>query len=99
MTHHVATKLPNGYRLRDMLENVRKWVQDASKQYGEHILKDLREAGNSDFIDADQPLRLTPTHRCDEPFSREQDWERNTAVDGPERPLTSKIRTWNPIFA
>jgi hypothetical protein len=22
MTHHVATKLPNGYRLRDMLENV-----------------------------------------------------------------------------
>jgi formylglycine-generating enzyme required for sulfatase activity len=38
-THPVATKVPNGYGLWDMLGNVWKWVQDAGKEPGEHILK------------------------------------------------------------
>jgi len=38
-THPVATKLPNGYGLWDMLGNVWEWVQDVGKEPGEHILK------------------------------------------------------------
>jgi formylglycine-generating enzyme required for sulfatase activity len=38
-THTVATKLPNGHGLSDMLGNVWEWVQDAGLEPGEHILK------------------------------------------------------------
>jgi formylglycine-generating enzyme required for sulfatase activity len=38
-THPVATKLPNGYGLRDMLGNVWEWVQDVGRGQGDHVLK------------------------------------------------------------
>jgi len=38
-THPVATKLPNGHGLSDMLGNVWEWVQDAGRGPGEHVLK------------------------------------------------------------
>lgn len=37
--HPVATKLPNGYELWDMLGNLWEWVQGTPRQRGEHILK------------------------------------------------------------
>jgi formylglycine-generating enzyme len=53
-THPVATRLPNGYGLFDMLGNLWEWVQDPGIEPGEHYLKggsfynsarDLRVAG------------------------------------------------------
>jgi hypothetical protein len=38
-THPVASKVPNGYGLWDMLGNVCESVQDSGKEPGEHILK------------------------------------------------------------
>ncbi|MFP5235252.1 MAG: formylglycine-generating enzyme family protein [Acidobacteriota bacterium] len=38
-THSVASKLPNGYGLWDMLGNVSEWVQGAGRGPGEHVLK------------------------------------------------------------
>lgn len=52
-THPVATKLPNGYGLWDMLGNVWEWVQDPGIEPGEHILK-----GGS-FYNSSRDLRVS----------------------------------------
>ena len=57
-THPVATKLPNGFGLWDMLGNVWEWVQDAGKEAGEHILK------GSSFYNSTRDVRVSGRRRA-----------------------------------